>query len=114
MVFYIFFAILLGLIFLGVPIAYALGTSSMYLIISYLDLPLVLIAQNMFSAVNSYEFLAVPFFMLAGSFMSHGGVTKRLISFASAIVWVPTGEVWLRLLRSPESFSVPYLDQLPR
>lgn len=86
MVFYIFFVILLGLIFLGVPIAYALGTSSMFLIIAHLDMPLVLIAQNMFSAVNSYEFLAVPFFMLAGSFMSHGGVTKRLINFASAIV----------------------------
>ena len=84
--FYIFFAILLGLIFLGVPIAYALGLSSMYLIINYLDVPLVLIAQNMFSAVNSYEFLAVPFFMLAGSFMSHGGVTKRLINFAQSIV----------------------------
>ena len=86
MIFTIFFLILLGLIFLGVPIAYALGLSSMFLVVSHLDLPLVLISQNMFSAANSYEFLAIPFFMLAGAFMSNGGVTKRLINFASSLV----------------------------
>ena len=86
MEFYVFFIILLGLIFLGVPIAYSLGLSSMYLILTHLDLPLVLVAQNMFSAVNSYDFLAIPFFMLAGAFMSNGGVTKRLIDFAQSMV----------------------------
>ena len=49
-------------------------------------MPLVLIAQNMFSATNSYEFLAIPFFMLAGAFMSHGGVTKNLINFSQSLV----------------------------
>lgn len=86
MALYIFVILLLALIFLGVPIAYSLGLASIYLILAHLDLPLVLVAQNMFSAVNSYEFLAIPFFMLAGAFMSHGGVTKRLIDFAQSLV----------------------------
>ncbi len=62
MTYFIFFGILLGFIFLGVPIAYALGLSTVYLLIAELEVPLVLIAQNMFSATNSYEFLAIPFF----------------------------------------------------
>ena len=86
MTYFIFFGILLGFIFLGVPIAYALGLSTVYLLIAELEVPLVLIAQNMFSATNSYEFLAIPFFMLAGAFMSHGGVTKNLINFSQSLV----------------------------
>jgi len=86
MTYFIFFAILLVLIFAGIPIAYSLGLSSLYLMVAHLDLPLVVIAQNMFSATDSFEFLAIPFFMLAGAFMSHGGVTKRLINFAQSMV----------------------------
>lgn len=86
MIYAVFFGILLGLIFLGVPIAYSLGLSTLFLLLAELELPLVLIAQNMFSATNSYEFLAIPFFMLAGAFMSHGGVTKNLINFSQSLV----------------------------
>ncbi len=86
MTYFIFFGILLSFIFIGVPIAYALGLSTVYLLITELEVPLVLIAQNMFSATNSYEFLAIPFFMLAGAFMSHGGVTKNLINFSQSLV----------------------------
>lgn len=86
MIFGIFFAILVLLIFTGVPIAYSLGLSSVFLIVSHLDAPIVLAAQDMFAAVDSFEFLAIPFFMLAGAFMSHGGVTKRLINFAQSLV----------------------------
>jgi C4-dicarboxylate transporter DctM subunit len=82
----VFFALFFALIALGVPIAYSLGLSSAYLIIFKLQLPIVLVAQHMYGAVDSFSFLAIPFFMLAGAFMSYGGVTKRLINFAFSLV----------------------------
>jgi C4-dicarboxylate transporter DctM subunit len=78
MAYFIFFSLFVGLIIIGVPIAYSLGLSSAFLIVAHLHLPLVLVAQHMFAAVDSFSFLAIPFFMLAGAFMSYGGVTKRL------------------------------------
>ncbi len=82
----IFFGLFFALIVFGVPIAYSLGLASAYLIICQLDLPIVLIAQHMYAAVDSFSFLAIPFFMLAGAFMSYGGVTRRLINFAQSLV----------------------------
>lgn len=82
----LFFGLFFALILVGVPIAYSLGLASSYLIIFYLDLPIVLVAQHMYAAVDSFSFLAIPFFMLAGAFMSYGGVTKRLINFAYSLV----------------------------
>lgn len=86
MVYFIFFFLFIGLIVIGVPIAYSLGLSSSFLILAHLKLPLVIVAQHMFAAVDSFSFLAIPFFMLAGAFMSYGGVTKRLINFAHSLV----------------------------
>jgi C4-dicarboxylate transporter DctM subunit len=86
MAYFIFFSLFVGLIIIGVPIAYSLGLSSAFLIVAHLHLPLVLVAQHMFAAVDSFSFLAIPFFMLAGAFMSYGGVTKRLINFAHSLV----------------------------
>jgi len=86
MIYTIFFGLLILLIALGVPIAYSLGLASSFLIIYHLDLSTILVAQHMFAAVDSFSFLAIPFFMLAGALMSYGGVTKRLINFAHSLV----------------------------
>ena len=86
MAYIIFFSLFIGLIIIGVPIAYSLGLSSAFLIFAHLKLPMVIVAQHMFAAVDSFSFLAIPFFMLAGAFMSYGGVTKRLINFAHSLV----------------------------
>ncbi len=86
MAYFIFFSLFIGLIIIGVPIAYSLGLSSAFLILAHLKLPMVIVAQHMFAAVDSFSFLAIPFFMLAGAFMSYGGVTKRLINFAHSLV----------------------------
>ncbi|MBN2396404.1 MAG: TRAP transporter large permease [Candidatus Atribacteria bacterium] len=77
------FAILL---LVGAPIAVALGLSSAIVLYDIMKIPLIVVPQRMFTAIDSFSFLAVPFFMLAGSFMSSGGVTKRLISFANSLV----------------------------
>jgi C4-dicarboxylate transporter DctM subunit len=56
-----------------------------------MDRPLVMVSQMMFSGIDSFSFMAVPFFMLAGAFMSAGGVTSRLVSFSQALVGAFTG-----------------------
>ncbi|WP_319412051.1 TRAP transporter large permease [uncultured Cohaesibacter sp.] len=76
---------------IGVPVAYALALSVSFVLAVYMDLPQVLITNNLFSGIDSFSFMAVPFFMLAGAFMSAGGVTSRLVSVAQAMVGSFTG-----------------------
>lgn len=74
-----------GLIFIRVPIAFALGISSMVTII-YIDLPFTSVINHMFASINSFTLLAVPFFLLLGSLMNDGGITNRLINFSRTLV----------------------------
>ncbi len=70
---------------LGFPIAFCLGiTSTVALLAS--DFPLSLIAQRMFTGIDSFPLMAVPFFVLAGDLMNSGGTTERLIAFANVLV----------------------------
>ncbi|PLW78649.1 TRAP transporter large permease [Cohaesibacter celericrescens] len=76
---------------IGVPVAYALALSVSGILFFYMELPQVLIVNNLFSGIDSFSFMAVPFFMLAGAFMSAGGVTSRLVNVAQAMVGSFTG-----------------------
>ena len=78
-------ALLVALI-AGVPIAVALGLASIVTLILFADQSLVVLAQRFFSAVQTPGLLAIPFFVLAGTFMTTGGVAKRMIAFANALV----------------------------
>ena len=81
------FALVIGLLFLGVPIAIALGLSSVIFLLVYSDGSLASVAQTLFSAFDGhYTLLAIPFFILASTFMSTGGVARRIIRFAIACV----------------------------
>lgn len=71
---------------IGVPIGVALGLSSAIVVYKIMHIPLIVVPQRMFTAIDSFSYLAIPFFMLAGAFMSSGGVTKRLVSFADSLV----------------------------
>jgi len=83
----ILFALIIGLLLLGVPIAVALGFSSMLFLLVLSDTSLASIAQTLFQAMaGHYTLLAIPFFILASSFMSTGGVAKRIIRFSIACV----------------------------
>ncbi|MDR1491047.1 MAG: TRAP transporter large permease [Desulfovibrio sp.] len=75
----------------GASIGVALGLSSAVVFYSLLDIPLIVVAQRMFTSVDSFSFMAVPFFMLAGAFMSEGGVTKRLVDFSMSLVGALSG-----------------------
>lgn len=79
------------LLLIGAPIGVALGLSSAVVIYTIMKIPLIVVAQRMFTAIDSFSFMAIPFFMLAGSFMASGGVTKRLVKFANSLVGFITG-----------------------
>lgn len=73
------------LMFIKVPIAFALGISSVITAL-YLDISLLLLFQKMISGINSFTFLAVPFFILAADIMTYGGISDKLMRFASVLV----------------------------
>lgn len=79
------------LLALGIPIAFSLGTGAVIAVMFFTDLPISLVAQRMFTSMNNFSYLAIPFFMLAGSLMGCGGISKRLIKFAYSIVGTLTG-----------------------
>ena len=89
----ILFAAIIALMLIGVPIAVALGLSSILFLKYHSDASLASVAQTLFSAFEGhYTLLAIPFFILASSFMSTGGVARRIIRFAIAIVgWIRGG-----------------------
>jgi tripartite ATP-independent transporter DctM subunit len=73
--------------FLGMPIFISMGISSFIYILSFHHkIPLLVIPANMIGMLDSYGFLAIPFFFLAGDLMNTGGITKRLVDFAAALV----------------------------
>ena len=76
---------------LGFPVAIALGLSSVLGLILQPGIPLVIIVQRMFVAVDSFPLMAVPLYMLAGFLMSSGGVSKRIINFSNSLVGHITG-----------------------
>lgn len=81
------FIIVIALMLIGVPIAVALGLSSVMFLLLYSDASLASVAQTLMSAFTGhYTLLAIPFFILASGFMSTGGVAKRIIRFSIAVV----------------------------
>ncbi|MBV6634407.1 MAG: TRAP transporter large permease [Mameliella sp.] len=83
----ILFGMVIGLMLIGVPIAVSLGFSSIVFLLVLSDTSLASIAQSFFQAMaGHYTLLAIPFFILASSFMSTGGVAQRIIRFSIACV----------------------------
>ncbi|MEJ6708610.1 MAG: TRAP transporter large permease [Amylibacter sp.] len=81
------FAMVVGLLMIGVPIAVSLGFSSVLFLLWFSDSSLASVAQTLFNAFEGhYTLLAIPFFILASSFMSTGGVARRIINFSIACV----------------------------
>lgn len=81
------FAMVIVLLLVGVPIAISLGLSSVIFLLVYSDTSLAAVGQTLFNAYSGhFTLLAIPFFILASSFMSTGGVARRIIRFAIASV----------------------------
>jgi tripartite ATP-independent transporter DctM subunit len=73
------------LMLLGMPVAYALGLASLVGAL-WIDLPLDAVMIQVASGVNKFSLLAIPFFVLAGALMAEGGMSRRLVAFASVLV----------------------------
>ncbi|MFV0513118.1 MAG: TRAP transporter large permease [Jhaorihella sp.] len=83
----ILFIMVIGMLLIGVPIAVSLGLSSIIFLLVFSDSSLASVAQTLFSAFEGhFTLLAIPFFILASSFMSTGGVALRIIRFSIACV----------------------------
>lgn len=78
--------VLFVLLFIGVPVAVSLGLASLLTMLLFGDQSLLSNAQRFFHTMQVYPLLAVPFFVLAGAFMTTGGVARRMIEFANALV----------------------------
>lgn len=85
------FIVLLALCFIGVPIATSIGAASTGYLAFLTDLPLIVAPQRMFTTIDSFPLMAVPFFVLSGGLMQAGGISKRLIRLADACVGHLTG-----------------------
>ena len=82
----ILFILVIGLLFLGVPVAISLGLSSILIVAFFSADSMSSVAIQLFTASQNYTLLAIPFFVLASAFMSTGGVAKRIIRFAISAV----------------------------
>ncbi|NLL62499.1 MAG: TRAP transporter large permease [Candidatus Atribacteria bacterium] len=85
------FGLFVLFLLLGMPIAVALGIASVWTIQKYTTVNLSIAPQVMFKAVDSFPLMAIPFFILAGNVMSRGGISRRLVNFASSLVGTVTG-----------------------
>lgn len=82
----VIFSILLALMLTGMPISISLGLTVMTFLFTMTHVPLQSIALKLFSGIEKFEIMAIPFFILAGNFLTHGGVARRIINFATSIV----------------------------
>nr|NJM04052.1 TRAP transporter large permease subunit [Desulfobacula sp.] len=81
-----------GLLFAGMPIAVILGITTMAALFFFTQTPLHIVTQQLFSAMDNFVLLAIPFFILAGAIMTRGGIARKLIRFVDALVgWFPGG-----------------------
>ena len=82
----IIFILLLGLMLTGMPISIALGLTVLSFLFMFTQVPIESVALKLFTGIENFEIMAIPFFILAGNFLTHGGVAKRMIKFASSMV----------------------------
>jgi C4-dicarboxylate transporter DctM subunit len=82
----VIFAILIALMLTGMPISISLGLTVLTFLFTMTDVPLESVALKLFTGIEKFEIMAIPFFILAGNFLTHGGVAKRMIRFATALV----------------------------
>ncbi|MGH6665305.1 MAG: TRAP transporter large permease subunit [Pseudolabrys sp.] len=83
---FIMFAMLIALMATGMPVSIALGLTVLTFMFTLTDVRTESVALKLFTGLESFEIMAIPFFILAGNFLTHGGVARRMIAFATAMV----------------------------
>ncbi len=82
----IVFILLISLMITGMPISIALGLTVLTFMFTMTEVPIASVALKLFTGIEKFEIMAIPFFILAGSFLTHGGVARRMINFATSMV----------------------------
>src|SRR5437763_4658775 len=82
----IIFVLLISMMTTGMPISIALGLTVLIFIFTMTTVPIDAVALKLFTGIEKFEIMAIPFFILAGNFLTHGGVARRMITFATAMV----------------------------
>lgn len=82
----VLFGVFALMVMLNVPIAASLGLAAISAIVFSDSVPLIVVGQKLFASIDSFPLMAIPFFMIAGNIMERGGISKRLIAFASSII----------------------------
>src|SRR5438067_9561834 len=82
----IIFSLLIALMLTGMPISIALGMTVLTFIFTMTNVPTESVALKLFTGIDNFEIMAIPFFILAGNFLTHGGVARRMINFATSMV----------------------------
>jgi C4-dicarboxylate transporter DctM subunit len=82
----IIFALLVALMLTGMPISIALGLTVLTFLFTMTKVPIESVGLKLFTGIEKFEIMAVPFFILAGNFLTHGGVARRMIDFAASMV----------------------------
>ena len=82
----IIFVLLLVLMLTGMPISISLGLTVLTFLFTMTQVPIESVALKLFTGIEKFEIMAIPFFILAGNFLTHGGVARRMINFATSMV----------------------------
>jgi C4-dicarboxylate transporter DctM subunit len=82
----IIFVLLFALMLTGMPVSISLGLTVLTFLFTMTDVPIESVAMKLFTGIEKFEIMAIPFFILAGNFLTHGGVAKRMIKFATSMV----------------------------
>jgi C4-dicarboxylate transporter DctM subunit len=83
---FVLFALLISLMFTGMPVSIALGLTVLSFMFTLTEVPTESVALKLFTGIENFEIMAIPFFILAGTFLTHGGVARRMIRFATTMV----------------------------
>ena len=82
----IVFALLIALMLTGIPVSIALGLTVLMFMYLLTQVPVEAVALKLFSGIEKFEIMAIPLFILAGNFLTHGGVARRMIAFATSLI----------------------------
>src|SRR5437588_12827887 len=82
----IIFSLLIALMLTGMPISIALGMTVLTFIFTMTNVPTESVALKLFTGIDNFEIMAIPFFILAGNFLTQGGVARRMLRFATSMV----------------------------
>src|SRR5262250_2616607 len=82
----VLFCLLVALMLTGMPVSIALGLTVLTFVLFMTHVPMQSVALKLFTGIEKFEIMAIPFFILAGNFLTHGGVARKMINFAVTMV----------------------------